>query len=636
MTGWSSNCYSIRENRPGKKTYRPDIDGLRAIAVIAVVIFHAFPNTLSGGFIGVDVFFVISGYLISGIILSSAEKGTFSYFDFYARRVRRIFPTLLIVLLACLLAGWYRMLPADYELLGKHVTAGAGFVSNFILWRESGYFDAAAESKPLLHLWSLAIEEQFYIVWPLLIVIAYKRSLGAVALLALGVFGLTFSANVFQIASDPIGTFYLPQTRFFELATGCILQCLVRQHSTGLDTKASNLLASVGLVLILATAFFLSKTQSFPGGLALLPVGGAFLVIAAGANCFVNQKVIGNRILVSIGLISFPLYLWHWPLLYFLRHVESDITQAVLRGGAVIAAFILATLTYHFIEKPLRYGSRLKLKTTGLCLGMVVVGVIGIWIVQNSGISQRFPPLIQGIISLKYDTTAAYREKTCFLKENNESVFGDCVSGAKDAASPSLFLWGDSHAAHLYPGISHTFASTHRITQLTSGGCPPILNYAMKERPNCISINNEIFERIKKERPTRVIMSAVWSNHRWHELAATIKKLKSLGIKEIQVVGPVPIWQDSLPKNLYGYFLRNHQVPTRMTYGLSMGSHDIDREFRVMVTSLGATYISAWDILCNTDGCLTRLSDNPESLTAWDYGHLTVEGSHYLVAHFPK
>ncbi|MEZ5488290.1 MAG: acyltransferase [Steroidobacteraceae bacterium] len=209
--------------KPGEQPkYRPDVDGLRAIAVLSVLVYHAFPDLLPGGFVGVDIFFVISGFLISGIILTRIQAGTFTFADFYARRIRRIFPALAAVLVACLLAGWLILFPVDYERLGGHVLAGAAFVSNLVLWRESGYFDTSSELKPLLHLWSLGVEEQFYLIWPVLLVLAARflhRILWAIVAVAL----LSFAANLLLVGSHASAAFYLPITRFWELMLGSML-----------------------------------------------------------------------------------------------------------------------------------------------------------------------------------------------------------------------------------------------------------------------------------------------------------------------------------------------------------------------------------------------------------------------------
>jgi len=266
--------------------YRPDIDGLRAIAVLLVVAFHAFPAWVKGGFIGVDVFFVISGYVISTIIFDGLDKGVFTFSEFYARRIKRIFLALLLVLIASLVFGWFALLDDEYKQLGKHITAGAGFVSNIVCWNEAGYFDNAADTKPLLHLWSLGIEWQFYIFWPLLIWISWKRKFNFLMIIILAGI-LSFFFNVKGIKEDSIATFYSPQTRFWELLTGSFLSYLVFYKdisSKKFSDFKSNMIFVLGFLLIIISIFFLNKDFYFPGWWAIFPALGSSLVIAAGNN----------------------------------------------------------------------------------------------------------------------------------------------------------------------------------------------------------------------------------------------------------------------------------------------------------------------------------------------------------------
>ncbi len=402
MTGSGGNPVEVTANvtHLSHPKYRPDIDGLRAVAVLSVVAFHAFPGLMKGGFIGVDVFFVISGFLISTIIFENLEKGTFSFAEFYARRIRRIFPALVLVLLASLVFGWLVLIPDELNQLGKHVAAGAGFISNFVLWGEAGYFDNSAESKPLLHLWSLGIEEQFYIVWPLLLWLAWKKNFNLLTIIVL-VAIISFYLNVKSVKPDPVATFYSPQTRFWELLAGSILAWLVlyqKEASTGLrstidrwftrllyretvpadGTKLPGLLSFVGCLLLAYGFFRIHQGLSFPGKWAMVPVLGASFVILAGPNTWINRTILSNRLAVWFGLISFPLYLWHWPILSFARIIEGDVPARGLRIAGVLLSILLAWMTVTFVEKHFRFGhARVRLKVFLLCGAMVALGVTG-------------------------------------------------------------------------------------------------------------------------------------------------------------------------------------------------------------------------------------------------------------------
>ncbi|MCK9395013.1 MAG: acyltransferase [Methylobacter sp.] len=359
--------------------YRPDIDGLRALAILSVVIFHAFPKALPGGFVGVDIFFVISGFLISCIIFKSLLRGDFSFTEFYAHRIKRIFPALILVLAACYAFGWIALLPEEFKQLGKHMAAGAGFVQNIILWQESGYFDIASRLKPLLHLWSLSIEEQFYLIYPLLIWGAWRLRLNILIMVICTLLLISFGLNISTIGKHAVETFFVPQTRFWELLAGSVLAYMqifklprftewlkrymfhpmIFQQPPPVERRnaiLSNLLSFGGLLLILAAIFGLSKGKLFPGWWALAPVLGAFLLILAGPTGWVNLNILANRLMVFVGLISYPLYLWHWPLLSFARIMESGKTSAIMRISIIALSFLLAWLTYRLIEKPVRFG----------------------------------------------------------------------------------------------------------------------------------------------------------------------------------------------------------------------------------------------------------------------------------------
>lgn len=390
--------------------YRPDIDGLRAIAVLSVVGFHAFPSWVKGGFIGVDVFFVISGFLISGIIYENLDKGEFTFREFYARRIRRIFPALIVVMAACFAFGWFSLLTDEYMQLGKHIAGGASFISNFLLWQESGYFDNSAETKPLLHLWSLGIEEQFYIIWPLLLWFAWKRKINFFAV-TLAIAVGSFYLNIKGVEQDPVATFYSPLTRFWELMFGGLLawvtiykkssfsgimlklECIFSSVTYGnqgvTNGKAlENLSAFTGLALLAFGFVKISKDSNFPSFWALMPVSAAVLIISAGPRAWINRQILSNKLMVWFGLISYPLYLWHWPLLSFARILESGLPHRDTRIAAIVISIVLAWLTMKWIEKPFRSDNqRIGLKFAALCSLMFVMGVSGV-AVNNMGLSQ--------------------------------------------------------------------------------------------------------------------------------------------------------------------------------------------------------------------------------------------------------
>ncbi len=447
--------------------YRPDIDGLRSVAVLLVVAFHAAPTVVPGGYVGVDIFFVISGFLITGILQRALEAGKFSLGWFYSRRARRIFPALVAVLLFVCVAGWLMLLPDQYERLGKHVAGGAAFISNLLLWRESGYFDAAALSKPLLHLWSLGIEEQFYIIWPLLLLLAHRLKLHLLGMLAIVVV-LSFAFSVWQTHVDTVAAFYSPFSRFWELGIGGLLACHSLRNVTEPTPRWwSETKAILGLAFIALVVVMLNQDSKFPGWWALMPTVGATLLISAGPDAWINRKILSLRGMVAVGLISYPLYLWHWPLLTFLRIHESGDPSKIAIAAIVLLSFALAWLTYQVVEKPVRFrrAAHPKFRLAAVCAPLAVICGAGLVVSANAGFSSRFPGQIQALATFKYDPSIVYRSHHCFLTATDPaSALQGCADGDKAPGKPVVLLWGDSYAAALYPGYKHVLAGKARLS----------------------------------------------------------------------------------------------------------------------------------------------------------------------------
>ena len=438
--------------------YRPDIDGLRAIAVLSVVIYHAFPDILKAGFIGVDIFFVISGYLISSIIFENIDRGSFSFAQFYGRRIKRIFPALTLVLSSCLVFGWFGLLGDEYKQLGKHAAAGAGFVSNFYFWQEVGYFNNAAETKPLLHLWSLAIEEQFYIVWPLLVWVTWRRKTLFLVLFATLLLG-SFAYNVYLVRPDPTATFFSPATRIWELLTGVLLAYFSTQAKQNIaatseiwqPSQAMRQFASALGVLLLAFGLYkIDRGRPFPGTWALFPVLGSFLLIFAGPTAWFNRFVLSSRLLVWVGLISFPLYLWHWPILSFMRIIESEAPSAYFRNLAVVLSVLLAWMTYYFVEKPIRSGGKSGFKIVVLASLVTALGVTGLVIYQNNGIPSRPAARADGVNVWDNYAFAG----TCKLVTQAPEHDDWCNMGNASDKAPTTLLIGDSVGNNFAPMLN--------------------------------------------------------------------------------------------------------------------------------------------------------------------------------------
>ncbi len=453
--------------------YRPDIDGLRGIAVLSVVVFHAFPAFLQGGFVGVDIFFVISGFLISTIIFGSLARGSFSFTEFYVRRIRRIFPALLVVLVGAGAFGWFTLLADEYKHLGKHLYGGAGFFANFLLQREAGYFDTSAESKPLLHLWSLSVEEQFYIAWPFLLWLAWRLRVRPLLFIMLLV-GVSFVLNVTSLAGNPVATFYSPQTRFWELLVGALLACL-QLRAQGRAAPASPLLSAdarswLGGSLMALALLLISRERGFPGWWAAMPTIGAALLISAGADAWVNRHILSSRVLVAFGLISYPLYLWHWPILAFARVIGGEESGLALRCGAVALSVAFAWLTWRLIERPLRFGPRGRAKALALATLMLGVGTGGYLLFEKEGLPTR------EVVQANYHgDEGGVPDEAAACGGLDQAIRKLFLCRQDTRATPRYALLGDSKAIALYPGLMRTSGDAGRWLVLSSGRSGPLL-----------------------------------------------------------------------------------------------------------------------------------------------------------------
>lgn len=486
--------------------YRPDIDGLRAVAVGLVVIFHAFPELVKGGFVGVDVFFIISGYLISTILYSNLKNNTFSFFDFYSRRVKRIFPALVTVLVFCFAMGWISLFPDEMSTLGKHIYSGAAFISNFVLWSESGYFDTAAHTKPLLHLWSLGVEEQFYILWPLVLFICWRKrvNLGVVTGVVLLI---SFLANVGHVHSDPSAAYYSPLTRFWEMLLGSLL-AWASVSSAWLNSKILqrgkflNTLSLIGFFFIIFSAFFVNKTDYYPSWIALLPTLGSMAIIAAGPSAIINKKILSNRALIFIGLISFPLYLWHWPLFSFARILAGDTPVWTIRVLMIVLATLFAWLTYKFIEKPIRFGRFPKIKLPALTTAMIVVALVGAATQYYGGFSDREFVKANASLDSGFDGgDIGYTTNGCAISnESDVNLVPLCVHDKRGGVKYALL--GDSKAGALYHGLIRT--STDEGRWLFIGG------NGSNGAPVPVISNDESYQSF--QRATKIAVDAISKN----------------------------------------------------------------------------------------------------------------------------
>ena len=498
--------------------YRPDIDGLRAVAVGAVIVFHAFLRQHFGGFVGVDIFFVISGYLITGILLREMDEGAFTFARFYARRVRRIYPALVIVLAATLLFGWVNLFNEDFRKLALHAASAAGFLINLVLYREAGYFDTASDAKPLLHLWSLGVEEQFYILWPVILLIAHKaaRRWGRpVVAVVLGVLMLaSFAQAALLMRHDISAAFFLPLPRGWELLAGAALALAhARGHVLQPGPRLAAALGLTGAALIAATLVFITPDRPFPGWSAIPPVLGAVLLIAAGPTGWFNRVVMGQAPLRWLGQLSYPLYLWHWPLLAYAAIAGFDSLTA--RAICMVAALALAWATVRLVERPLRFGGGAGAKLWGLMGAMAGLGLFALWAWHHplaSFTGETSAALSRQLnwrvpIGTREQRAACYRlmPDRVGLAHPAQNDFCDLLHDSP----PDVAMIGDSLNLSLYPGMARI--TKHNLLLASASEAAPFwdsrtTDFPDRSRLGNYRLNNQALDYVVHARSVKVVL----------------------------------------------------------------------------------------------------------------------------------
>lgn len=484
-------------------TYRPYIDGLRAIAVMSVLLYHAFPNIILSGYIGVDVFFVISGFLITTIIRRELLNGEFSLLSFYKKRIRRIYPALIIILVGVMLLSWLLLSNEEYTATLKHIISSSLFAENFMLWSEDGYFDQASIFKPTLHIWSLSIEEQFYIFWPLILAFLVKKK-HEVKWICFFIL-LSFSVNIYDINNHPAAAYYSPLGRSWELMVGCLFSVLytdIKEKKT--PFKTNSFAASIGLVMVLLSIFLIPDQKYFPGFVAIPVVFGTGLIIFYGENTVVG-KLLSLKPIVFIGLISYPLYLVHWPLMSFSSIVighESSKANAL----SLIVSLILATFIYKLIEKPI---SRMRINISYSLLSVMII--IPLTSLALTGSQSRLK-----------DMNITRENEWSFLKKNHDkfgvSKFdsnGNGFYSLKSNGNDSYLMIGDSHMANLAEYLYNNASSNHEspaVFMAIGGGCIPIPNVYTedKRRKGCWEMRSKALEKTNDNNIKNIVIGGAW------------------------------------------------------------------------------------------------------------------------------
>jgi peptidoglycan/LPS O-acetylase OafA/YrhL len=612
--------------------YRPDIDGLRAIAVLSVIGFHAFG--IQAGFIGVDIFFVISGYLIASILFNDLLENKFSILDFYRSRIRRIFPALLIVLVFCFALGWFTLLADEFSALNKHIAAGLAFFSNLVLLGESGYFDNASHSKILLHLWSLGIEEQFYIFCPLLLLLIwhfYKNIQKWPVLLGsilLSLLCISFIANVTTISTYPNAVFYLPFTRIWELLIGAMLayRSVVQGKELTL-WNSPNLNAWLAFALLVFANIFVNDRSPFPGWWALLPTLCAALFIAAGPLAWFNKHILGSRILVWFGLISYPLYLWHWPLLTFARILDGGRQpSSAIRIFMVLLAILLAWLTYRFVEKPIRFNKN----SCFTPIRLLIIGFTFFCISTYSYLSNGLPGraaaqievLNQGDIGHdEFRTYLHAQPNYCEYKDQTPNKCADQFRQFKRV----IAVVGDSHAEHILLGLTEDMPNTGFLLFDTNQTLPFVSSARSNYFFDVINQNSKI---------DSVILVAYWQlrkqlltlgNSYFSEIIPTVEKLSSSG-KKVFLIDGTPNFSFLPTKCKYDWpFLRIQQCSESHRFTKQQSQYLPD--FIQAANTSSIELIELSPLFCDGDTC--TMAKNGK-LFFRDDNHLSMNGSRLI------
>ncbi|GAA4642845.1 acyltransferase family protein [Pontixanthobacter gangjinensis] len=610
----------------GRPAYRPDIDGLRALAVVPVLLFHAHVAGFGGGFVGVDIFFVISGYLITGIIAREIDADNFSIIKFYERRARRILPALFAVVAFVLIAGSWLYLPGDFEGVPRSALAALGFLANVWFFMQAGYFQSSAETMPLLHTWSLGVEEQFYIVFPLILMLIAKFAprlrLAAVVALAF----LSFAWAVSKQADSDGFAFYLLPPRAWELMFGALLALGAIPQIR--NQFARELLSFAGLAAIVASTLLYTKDTVFPGVTALPPVVGAALLIHCGPQTAVS-KLLAMRAPVAIGLISYSLYLWHWPLIVLTEYAQDEKLSEVQSIVIVSLSFAIAWLSWRFIEGPFRNHSNFERRrifawSVG---GMAALSAASLVLVSLGGWPARFT-----------EQSVRYAEGVHDISPARDACLNDQIGGARPECNlgaevaPTSLLWGDSHGVELAWVLGEQMKVKGRsLAQRTHASCPPALGYEAPSRKTCAEFNRAVMTELEANPDIKTVyLTAFWASDNYRnsrvasQLPQTIERLQQAG-KSVILIGPVPPQGFQVPRRLA---MRGPEIETASRASYLAKTNWLTRKFTAWQQT-GVQIIDPADQLVQGETTIIVADGQP---LYFDSHHLSVAGAKRVLA----
>ena len=613
--------------------YQPHIDGLRAVAILPVLLFHAHIPGFSGGFVGVDIFFVISGYLITGIIAREIDGGRFSILRFYERRARRILPALTVVLAAVLLAAAVLYLPGDFQTVPRSALAAALFVCNIYFFSKVGYFQMGADIEPLLHSWSLGIEEQFYIGFPLLLLLIHRLAPGRRRAIV-GAIAAGSLAWAIALQGDRSGfAFYLLPPRAWELFAGALLALGTVPPVRA--PWAREAIALAGLAAIASAVFAYDSATSFPGAAALPPVLGAAALIHCAPGTAIG-RLLGRGPLVGIGLVSYSLYLWHWPVIVFVQYALDRPLSGWLSAAAILVSLAAAILSWRFVERPFRdprtIGRRAIFAASAgamgsLCAASLAMAMLGGW-------PGRFAPEI-GRMAAARDDVSPERARCHDTATTGQRP---CTLGAPGVA-PTALLWGDSHGVELSYALGRIAAREGRaLIERTQSSCPPALDYASSAAPGCARVNRDVLAAIRTDRRLHTIyLAGFWMDpaydRAWPGLDATIAELLADG-RQVVLVGPVPPNRFDVPRRLARLALGGRLAEAEGRSRADLAEVEMRmRELAGRWRGRDLVYLDPADVLCDASRCALLAEGRP---LYFDYHHLSLTGAERVLRDFAR
>jgi peptidoglycan/LPS O-acetylase OafA/YrhL len=598
------------------KRFRDDINGLRAIAVIGVVLFHFSIPYVTGGFVGVDIFFVISGFLMTGIVLEKVDQK--DILAFYIARFQRILPALLFMIICLFIFGFFSLGTEEYRNFANNALSSIFFFSNNFYAIHSGYFDPSSDTNYLLHTWSLSAEWQFYLLYPLIILSIRKLKLPlGLTLTAVVIISLSFC--LFKTPFNKENAFYILPTRAWEMLSGGLVYIFSKKIKSYPWMKALNY---IGITVLIFSFFIIPTGEYWPSVATLLPILGTCAVILANNNFSILTS---NAFFQWLGKISYSLYIWHWPVIVIMRHYGLNLTLINAMIGIVIS-IVFAQISFSCVENVFRDKSVLFINF--LCFFLVTISLSIIKV--TDGFSFRFSETIKQIVEYKPDLSD-WRQDTCFLApEQDYASFNKCPDVM---SSTSVVLWGDSHAAQLMPGLRRAFNKKLNITQRTASLCPPLIGQPNPGRPLCPSITKGIVSEILEKKPQIVILASLWTQYDLRSyLPDSLEMLEDAGVKRIYIIGSFPFWKDNLPKLIEknglsesGYISKDYLDKERDITG--------NDEYlkKIAKTHDNITFISAMDTICTDSSCKAIVFGAKRAPFQFDTAHMSPDGSTWFV-----